>query len=91
MANIKSAKKRINVTEVRTARNKRIKNRIKALLKEYELSLTEKNEKDSREKFILLERKIAQAASKGVYKKNTAARKISSIASKFNSIFKKSA
>ena len=91
MANIKSAKKRINVIEAKTAQNKRIKNRIKDLLKDYELLLEEKKEDEAKKKLLLLEKKLSQSSAKGVYHKNTASRKISAITNKFNVTFKKSA
>ena len=39
MANIKSAKKRIRVIDKKTARNRRIKNHLKAVLKNFEAAM----------------------------------------------------
>ena len=43
MANIKSAKKRIRVIDKKTARNRRIKNHLKAVLKNFEAAMAEGN------------------------------------------------
>ena len=68
MANIKSAKKRILVIETKTLRNKMIKSKIKTLVKKVEAAI-EANDKAAAE--------ISKAASKGIYHKNNASRKIS--------------
>ena len=66
MANIKSAKKRILVIETNTLRNKMIKSKIKTLVKKVEAAI-EANATSE----------ISKAASKGIYHKNNASRKIS--------------
>ena len=43
MANIKSAKKRILVTETKAARNKAIKSKVKTAVKKVETAVAEKN------------------------------------------------
>ena len=43
MANIKSAKKRIRVIDKKTARNRRIKNHLKAVLKNFDAAMAEGN------------------------------------------------
>ena len=71
MANIKSAKKRILVAETRTARNKAIKSKVKTCVKEaLSVAISE----------------INKAGSKGVYHKNTCARKVSRLTKAVNSI-----
>ena len=77
MANIKSAKKRILVIETKTARNKAIKSKVKTYVKKVETAVANKDVEAA--KAILPETisVINKAASKGVYHKNTAARKIS--------------
>lgn len=87
MANIKSAKKRIRVIENKTAQNKRVKNRIKDLTKEYDELVLSKNKDEANTKLILIEKKLAQATKKGVYHKNTCKRKISRLRLNFNKVF----
>ena len=75
MANIKSAKKRIRVIDKKTARNRRIKNHLKAVLKNFELA---------QEKLRLAEKKLKQAAAKKTISKNAASRKVSRLTKRFN-------
>ena len=63
MANIKSAKKRIQVALVRTERNKSIRSKVKNAIVE-----------------------ITKAASKGVYHKNNASRKVARLSKAVDSI-----
>jgi small subunit ribosomal protein S20 len=84
MANIKSAKKRIRVIDKKTARNRRIKNHLKTVLKDFEAALAEGNMETAGEKLKLAEKKLMQAASKGTIHKNTASRKVSRLTKQFN-------
>ncbi|MEE3362936.1 MAG: 30S ribosomal protein S20 [Anaerovoracaceae bacterium] len=84
MANIKSAKKRIKVADKKTARNRRVKNSLKAILKAYEASLAEGDLETAGEQLRLAEKKLMQAASKGTIKKQTASRKVSRLTKRFN-------
>ena len=77
MANIKSAKKRIRVIDKKTARNRRVKGHLKAVLKNFEAALAE-------EKFRLAEKKLMQAAAKKTISKQAASRKTSRLAKRFN-------
>ena len=77
MANIKSAKKRILVIETKTLRNKMIKSKIKTLVKKVEAAI-EANDKAAAEAALqVATSEIRKAASKGIYHKNNASRKIS--------------
>ncbi len=81
MPNIKSAKKRVKVIAVKTARNKAQKSNLKTVIKKAELSLA--NAGDDRQAAVKLAmKKIDQAAAKGLLHKNTAARKKSALARK---------
>lgn len=76
MPNIKSAIKRVNVTERNYLRNNAIKSSIKTAIRKFKDQLA-KNKEDASVK-ELLDRccsKIDRAVTKGVYHKNTAARK----------------
>ena len=84
MANIRSAKKRILVIAKKTKRNKRVKNNLKAILKNFESALTKGDLDVAKEKLVLAEKKLKKAASKNIIHKNTASRKVSKLAKKFN-------
>ena len=77
MANIKSAKKRILVIETQTLRNKTLKSKIKTLVKKVELAVAENDKAAAEAALKVATSEISKAASKGVFHKNTAARKIS--------------
>ena len=55
MANIKSAKKRIKVIDKKTARNRRVKDHLKSVLKSFDGALEEKNFELAAEKLTLAE------------------------------------
>ena len=76
MANIKSAKKRILVIETKTLRNKVIKTKIKTLTKKLEAAIAAGDKAQAQERLKLTVSEINKAASKGVYHKNNAARKV---------------
>ncbi len=86
MPNIKSAKKRVLVTEKKTARNKAIKSEVKTEIKKF-LALVESGDKAAATaKFSSTCSAIDCAVSKGVFKKNTAANKKSGLAKKLNAM-----
>ncbi|MBQ3515092.1 MAG: 30S ribosomal protein S20 [Lachnospiraceae bacterium] len=76
MANIKSAKKRILVIETKTLRNKMIKTKVKTLVKKLEAAIAAGDKAQAQERLKLTVSEINKAASKGVYHKNNAARKV---------------
>ena len=76
MANIKSAKKRILVIETKTLRNKVIKTKIKTLTKKLEAAIAAGDKSQAQERLKLTVSEINKAASKGVFHKNNAARKV---------------
>lgn len=77
MANIKSAKKRILVAETKAARNKAIKSRVKTSIKKVDAAVTANDKAAATTALNDAIAEISKAASKGVYHKNTASRKIS--------------
>lgn len=83
MPNIKSAKKRTRVIEVKTLRNKMLKSNLKSVIKKAETAV-ETNAADKNEAVRLAVKKIDQASAKGLLHKNNAARKKSQIVSKLN-------
>lgn len=84
MANIKSAKKRIRVIDKKTARNRRIKGHLKAILKTFDAAIEAGDMKTAGEQLAKAEKKLMQAASKGTIHKNAASRKVSRMTKRFN-------
>ena len=77
MANIKSAKKRIKVIETKTLRNKAIKSRVKTAIKKFDAAVAAGDKELAKKTLNDATSEIDKACTKGVYHKNTAARKIS--------------
>jgi small subunit ribosomal protein S20 len=86
MANVKSAKKRIKVIQVKTLRNKMIKSSLKTTIKKFEAAVVGKNLEEAKVAFVNVTRALDMAASKGVVHKNMASRKKSRLAAKLNAI-----
>lgn len=86
MANIKSAKKRIRVIETKTARNKTIKTKVKTYIKRVEAAVAANDKAAASEALTACISEINKAASKGIYHKNTAARKISRLTKAVNAV-----
>lgn len=80
MANIKSAKKRIEVTAIRTARNKAIKSKVKTAIRKTEAAIASGDKAAASAALKNATVEISKAQSKGVYHKNNAARKVSRLA-----------
>ena len=77
MANIKSAKKRIEVAQIRTDRNKAIKSGVKTAMKKVFAAIEAGNKAAAQAELVNATKVIEMAASKGVYHKNNVARKVS--------------
>ena len=86
MANIKSAKKRILVIETKTMRNKAIKSKVKTMIKKVEAAIAANDKAAAEVALKVATSEISKAASKGVFHKNTAARKISRLTIAVNKI-----
>ncbi|MGN1350119.1 MAG: 30S ribosomal protein S20 [Anaerovoracaceae bacterium] len=84
MANIKSAKKRISVINAKTAKNRRVKEHIKAVLKNFDKAVADGDFAAAEEKLRLAEKKLMKAASKNVIHKKAASRKVSRLYKKLN-------
>lgn len=87
MANTKSAKKAIRVTERKTQINKARKSRIKTFIRKVTDAVKENNLQKAKEAFKNLEPELMRGVTKGVYKLKTASRKlrvISSLIKKIN-------
>jgi small subunit ribosomal protein S20 len=84
MANIKSAKKRIQVTATRTAKNKSIRSEVKTSIKKVEAAVAANDKAAAVEELKNATSVIEAAASKGVYHKNNVARKVARLAKLVN-------
>ena len=84
MANIKSAKKRIRVIDKKTARNKRVRNHLKAILKAFDAAIAAGDLDAAKTQLALAGKKLMQAAAKGTIHKNAASRKVSRLTKRFN-------
>lgn len=86
MANIKSAKKRILVDRRNAERNKAIKSKVKTAVKKVDAAIAAKDKAAASSALKAAISEIDRAASKGVYHKKTASRKISRITLAVNKI-----
>ncbi len=86
MPNIKSAIKRVDVIEKKTARNNMIKSGYKSAVKKFENAVVAGNKEEATALLSQATKKIDQACAKGVIVKNTAARKKSLLSKKLNAM-----
>lgn len=86
MANIKSAKKRVLVSQKKAERNKAIKSRVKTYIKKVDAAVAAKDAAAAKAALPAAISEINKAASKGVYHKNTASRKVSRLTVAVNKI-----
>ncbi len=84
MANIKSAKKRILVNRTKADRNKAIKSGVKTAIKKVYAVIESGDKNAAKTELAAATKTIEMAASKGVYHKNNAARKVSRISKAVN-------
>ena len=86
MANHKSAEKRMKQNEKRRISNISVKSLVKTRTKEVLKAFEEKDQEKAGEALIKARSVIAKAAAKGKLHKNNAARKISRLTRKVNSL-----
>lgn len=86
LANIKSAKKRILVNRTKAERNKAIKSGVKTAVKKVEAAVAAKDKTAASAALLNAASVIDKATSKGVYHKNTSARKVSRLTKAVNGI-----
>lgn len=84
MANIKSAKKRILVNRTKAERNKAIKSGVKTSVKKVIAAIEANDKAAAQQALVAATATIDKAATKGVYHKNTASRKVSRLAQAVN-------
>ncbi len=86
MANLKSAKKRVRVTERKTLRNKAIKTRVKSAIKGVEVAVAAGDKDLAKANLTTAISQISRGVTKGIYHKNTAARRVSRLTKAVNSM-----
>ncbi|WP_027717856.1 30S ribosomal protein S20 [Desulfovirgula thermocuniculi] len=87
MPNTKSAAKKLRVIRRRTLRNKMLKSALRTTIKKYEKAIEAgASIEEIREKLRQALRALDKAVSKGILHKNTAARKKSRLAKRFNKL-----
>jgi small subunit ribosomal protein S20 len=84
LANHKSALKRARQNEIRRIRNKSVKTRVKNIIKDVRLSVSENSKEAALKKLEMAKSNIDRAAQKGVIHKKTASRKISRLSKLVN-------
>lgn len=84
MANVKSAKKRILVNRTKADRNKAIKSGVKTAMKKVFAAVESGDKAAATAELAAATKTIEMAASKGIYHKNNAARKVSRISKAVN-------
>lgn len=84
MANIKSAKKRALVSAKKHMRNKSVRTATKTAVKKFRAAAQAGDSAQATEAHRLAVKAIDQAASKGIFHKNTASRKKSQLARLMN-------
>lgn len=86
LANIKSAKKRVLVTQIRTERNKAIRSKVKTSIKKVEAAVEAKDKATAEAELKNAISEINKAATKGVYHDNNASRKVSRLTKLVNTL-----
>ena len=84
MANIKSAKKRILVSNERAERNKSIKSGVKTAVKKVYTAIDSQDKAAAATALTEATSAIDKAETKGVYHKNNASRKVSRLSAAVN-------
>ena len=84
MPNIKSAKKRVLVTQAKTLRNKMIKSQLKTAIKKFDEAVESGDKEKASEAYRFAVKKVDQAVAHGVLHKNAAAHRKSAFTLKYN-------
>ena len=86
MANIKSAKKRILVIATKTARNRAIKSAVKTQIKKVRFAVEANDQAAAKVALVNAVKAIDKATAKGIFHKNAAARKKSTLTRLVNAV-----
>lgn len=84
MANIKSAKKRIEVSNRNRLRNKSKKSEIKTYIKKFDAALESNTPEQAQELLKLIDKKLKRASLSSAISKNAASRKVSRLQKRLN-------
>ena len=86
MPNIKSAKKRVQLSEARNARNRAERSALKTTLKKFDAAVTEGNRTEAESAYKVAVKTVDKAVAKGILHKNNAAHKKSAVTIKLNAM-----
>lgn len=86
MPNIKSAKKRVELSKVAYEKNKADKSEMKTAMKKFDAAVSGGDKTAAQAAYKLAVKKVDQAVIKGLLHKNNAARKKSSMTLKLNTL-----
>lgn len=86
MPNIKSAKKRVLVAEIRRNRNMAAKSRMKTQLKKFDAAVAEGDKEAAGRELLAAVSVLDKTAAKGVIHKNAAARRKSNLYRAYNAM-----
>ena len=86
MPNIKSAKKRVLISQAENERNKAAKSALKTVVKKFDAAVAAGDKEQADGAFKAAVKSVDKAVKKGILHKNTAARKKSSMAVKMNKL-----
>ena len=86
MPNIKSAKKRVLVSQTKAMQNKAAKSALKTEIKKFEAAAAEGNRSEADVAYKVAVKTVDKAAAKGLLHKNNAANKKSSLTLKLNKL-----
>ena len=86
MPNIKSAKKRVMVSQTKAAQNKAAKSALKTDIKKFEVAVAEGNRSEADVAYKVAVKAVDKAVSKGLLHRNNAANKKSKMTVKLNKL-----
>ena len=86
MPNIKSAKKRVLISEARNARNRAERSALRTAVKKFEAAAVEGNRTEADSAYKVAVKAVDKAVAKGILHKNNAAHKKSALTLKLNQL-----
>ena len=86
MPNIKSAKKRVLLSEARNARNRAERSALRTTLKKFNAAVAEGNRTEAEGAYKVAVKTVDKAVAKGILHKNNAAHKKSALTLKLNGL-----
>ena len=86
MPNIKSAKKRVLISQARNARNKSERSALKTAIKKFDAAAAGGNRTEAESAYKVAVKTVDKAVAKGILHKNNAAHKKSAMTLRLNSV-----